>query len=143
MFERLSKSITFAKIIDYRSKSEIVFNQEWIDAIINKNQKHALLIISTDNTLRLIPTLGFKSIKFHIELDSILDNLLEKILALFSKLSIKPLFNSGVCFTDSICYLEFFVDFIFDKDKLNGLINSLEEFAGTKNIVMEVIELKQ
>ena len=139
MLERLS--ITLAKIFDFSSKSDILFSQKWINTIIDKNQKHALFLISTDNSLRLIPTMSDKAIKFYIELDSILDNLLQNILVLLSRLNIKPLYNSGVCFAESVCYLEIFIDFIADKNLLKTLTENLEEFTGNSKVVMEVIEL--
>ena len=135
------QQITLGTMIDFDSNLDLHLPSKWIQTLKDKNQTYAIFIVSSDNTIRLIPTHSPSAIKFHLDLESIEDNLLEKLLGLFAELKISPLYNSGVCFVGEECFLEFFFERNEDSKPILKLVRQkLENFHGIKEIKTEIYE---
>ncbi|MHA2366343.1 MAG: hypothetical protein ACXAC7_20470 [Candidatus Hodarchaeales archaeon] len=117
--------------------SEIRLPEEWINAVTEeKNRKYALFLMSTDKTIRFIPTGNPKVIKYHVNLsdDKISEDFLQKTLEALLEIKVKTLYNSGVCFVGSECFFDFFIDYPSDEQKIDLIIQTLEKLQSVSDI---------
>ena len=144
--------ITIAQFITLKDNRNIVFPEEFMNVLFNKDKKNALLILNANQgILRCIPTIGNQTVKLYVKIADLEDNFIDDIITVFSNCNVKILFSSGVCFAGEFeCYYECFIehpqslasmDLKEEFTPLSEVIDQLKNINGVEDVVYEIIHL--
>jgi len=139
------QSVTLGKMINLSdSQHAVELPERWINAVTEqKSFEYAIFFMSSDSTIRFIPTQSSKVIKFHVDVSdkNVPPDFLNQVLEQLVKLDVQSLFNSGVCFFESECFFEFFVDHPKNEEKVEKIIEALNIIKGVKETIITIVSL--
>lgn len=135
------RKVTLGQVIQL--DKAVTIPDEWVDLVNPLQHKYALLLTTNPAIVRFIPTKHTKVVKYHIQLSQIEEDFLEKVVSSLQELEVQTLFNSGVCFVETDCYYEFFIDYPDEEEKVQQVVELLERAPGVLGVDSTIIEINE
>jgi hypothetical protein len=136
-------NITIAKMMKLDPEENIKLTEDFLVELKPKDGEYAVIIL-TPNTkiIRIIPTTSEKTYKISIDIGELTTDFLKKIGNLFTKLGLKALYSTGLCFLDEKCVFDGYIDTKeFEKINIDKLRKEILAIEGITNLDISILEL--
>ncbi len=111
----------------------------FLEALKPDGKSHAVLILAPNTRIiRIIPTESPEVIKININIGKLSPDFLRKMGSIFIRLGIKTLYSTGLCFTQSACVYEGYIDSEELKEvSIDTIKDELERIEGVSSVEVE------
>ncbi len=132
-------SVTMAKMTKLVAEEPIELPEEFLEALKPDGKSHAVLILAPNTRIiRIIPTESPEVIKININIGKLSPDFLRKMGSIFIRLGIKTLYSTGLCFTQSSCVYEGYIDSEELKEvSIDTIKEELERIEGVSSVEIE------
>ncbi|MHA1115446.1 MAG: hypothetical protein K9W45_06415 [Candidatus Heimdallarchaeum aukensis] len=132
-------SVTMAKMTKLVAEEPIELPEEFLEALKPDGKSHAVLILAPNTRIiRIIPTESPEVIKININIGKLSPDFLRKMGSIFIRLGIKTLYSTGLCFTQSACVYEGYIDSEELKEvSIDTIKDELERIEGVSSVEVE------
>ncbi|MHA1302744.1 MAG: hypothetical protein ACTSQE_01630 [Candidatus Heimdallarchaeaceae archaeon] len=134
-----TNSVTMAKMTKLVAEEPIELPEEFLEALKPDGKSHAVLILAPNTRIiRIIPTESPEVIKININIGKLSPDFLRKMGSIFIRLGIKTLYSTGLCFTQSACVYEGYIDSEELKEiSIDTIKDELERIEGVSSVEVE------
>ncbi|MHA1865974.1 MAG: hypothetical protein ACTSVB_06200, partial [Candidatus Heimdallarchaeaceae archaeon] len=121
------------------AEEPIELPEEFLEALKPDGKSHAVLILAPNTRIiRIIPTESPEVIKININIGKLSPDFLRKMGSIFIRLGIKTLYSTGLCFTQSACVYEGYIDSEELKEvSIDTIKDELERIEGVSSVEVE------
>jgi hypothetical protein len=133
------QSVTIAKMVKLEAEKPIELPEEFLSALKPDGKTFAVLILAPNTRIiRIIPTSTNEVAKININIGKLSPDFLRKMGSIFIRLGIKTLYSTGLCFTQSACVYEGYIDSDELKEvSIDQIKDELERIEGVSSVEVE------
>ncbi len=134
-------SVTIAKVTKLEADQPIELPEEFLAALKPDGKNFAVMILAPNTRIiRIIPTETNEVCKVSINIGKLSPDFLRKMGSIFIRLGIKTLYSTGLCFTQSSCVYEGYIDSEELVDvTIDKIKEELERIEGVSSVIVETL----
>lgn len=135
--------VTIAQMVKLEQDKPIELPEAFLAALKPDNKTYAVLILAPNTRIiRIIPTSSNEVAKININIGKLSPDFLRKMGSIFIRLGIKTLYSTGLCFTQSACVYEGYIDSEELKEvSIDKIKEELERIEGVSSVVVETLSI--
>ncbi len=135
-------SVTIAKVTKLEAEKPIELPEEFLAALKPDGKNYAVMILAPNTRIiRIIPTETDTAIKISINIGKLSPDFLRKMGSIFIRLGIKTLYSTGLCFTQSACVYEGYIDSDELKEvSIETIKEELERIEGVASVDVDTLK---